>query len=88
MVGLSADSRPALRSWSGSMGGIAYPLLSDFWPHGQTLEAYGVFNADSGMARRALFIIDPDGVTRHFELHQGTLPDPTAVLAELDKFRA
>ena len=47
-----------------------------------------MFNTYSGMARRALFIIDPDGVTRHFELHQGTLPDPTAVLAELDKLRA
>jgi peroxiredoxin len=32
-------------------------------------------------------IIDKDGIIRHVELHQGTLPDPAAVLAELDKLQ-
>ena len=88
LLGLSADSRPSLRSWSGSLGGIAHPLLSDFWPHGATLQAYDVFNPDSGTARRSLFIIDKEGVVRHKEMHQGTLPDPQAVLAELQKLQA
>ena len=60
-----------------------HPLLSDFWPHGATLSAFDVFNPDSGTARRSLFIIDKEGVVRHKELHQGTLPDPEATLAKL-----
>ena len=61
--------------------------MSDFWPHGATLKAYDVFNDDAGTARRSLFIIDKEGIIRHTELHQGTLPQPDAVLAELTKFQ-
>jgi peroxiredoxin (alkyl hydroperoxide reductase subunit C) len=83
VIGLSADTRPALKAWGNSLGGITHPLLSDFWPHGETLKAYDVFNPDSGNARRSLMIIDKDGVIRHTELHQGTLPQPDAALAKL-----
>ncbi len=86
-MGLSADPRAALRSWAGSLGGIAHPLLSDFWPHGETLRAYDAFNEEAGTARRSLFIIDKEGIVRHQERHQGTLPDPQAVLAELEKLQ-
>ncbi len=87
VVGLSADPRAALRSWAQSLGGIAHPLLSDFWPHGETLKAYGVLNEEAGTARRSVFIIDKEGVIRHKELHQGTLPDPEKVLEELTKLQ-
>lgn len=69
------------------MGGIRHPLLADFWPHGGVAQTFGIFNEDSGVAKRSLFIIDPDGVIRHSELHQGTLPDANAVLAELAKLQ-
>ncbi len=85
---MCVDSRNALRVWSNSLGGVRHPLLSDFWPHGAVLDAYGLFNPDSGMPRRAIVIIDPEGVVRHTEVHQGTLPDPAAVLAELEKLQA
>ena len=88
VVGLSADTRNALRSWASGMGGIGHPLLTDFWPHGQTLQAYGVFNPDNGQARRSITIIDPEGVVRHTELFTGSLPDPDVVLAELEKLQA
>ena len=81
------DRIPSLRTWASSLGGVSYPLLSDFWPHGATLQAYGVFNEEAGSARRSLFIIDKEGIVRHKEMHQGTLPDPAAVLQELDKLR-
>ena len=87
LIGLSADPRAGLRSWSNSLGGLSHPLLSDFWPHGATLQAYDIFNADAGTSRRSLMIIDPEGIIRHTELHQGTLPDPQAVLAELTKLQ-
>ena len=88
LIGLSANARAALRSWSNSLGVIAHPLLSDFWPHGKALQAFDVFNEETGTARRSVTIIDKEGVIRHTELYQqGTLPDPNAVLAELTKLQ-
>lgn len=69
------------------MGGIRHPLLSDFWPHGGVAQSLGIFNEDSGIANRTLFIIDPDGVVRFSEHHQGTLPSVDATLAELIKLQ-
>jgi len=73
----------ALKTWASAMGGIRHPLLADFWPHGGVARAFGIFNEDSGIANRSLFIIDPEGIVRFNELHQGTLPDVDSVLGEL-----
>ena len=87
LLGLSVDSLFALKTWATAMGGIRHPLLADFWPHGGVAQAFGIFNQDNGIANRSLFIIDPDGVIRHSELHQGTLPDVNSVLGELAKLQ-
>ena len=83
LAGLSVDSSPALRAWSAALGGIRHPLLADFWPHGAVARALGIFNDDAGIANRSLIIVDPNGVVRHTEAHQGTLPDPAAALSAL-----
>ena len=83
LLGLSVDSMFALKTWAMSMGGIRHPLLADFWPHGGAAKALGIFNEDAGIANRALFIIDPNGVVKHSELHQGTLPQVDDVMAKL-----
>ena len=44
--------------------GLEYPLLSDFWPHGEVSAAYGVFDEEKGCAVRGTFIIDKEGVVR------------------------
>ena len=44
--------------------GLEYPLLSDFWPHGEVSRAYGVFDEEKGCAVRGTFIIDKEGVVR------------------------
>ena len=88
VLGLSVDSQFALKTWAISMGGIRHPLLADFWPHGAVAQSLGIFNEDSGIANRALFIIDPQGVIRYNELYQGTLPNVDAVLAELTRLQA
>ena len=44
--------------------GYKFPVLSDFWPHGATAQAYGIFNADLGCALRGTFIIDKQGIIR------------------------
>ncbi len=84
LIGLSVDSRHALRVWSNSLGGVRHPLLSDFWPHGAVLDSYGILNSQVGMPQRSVMIIDLEGVVRHTEVHQGTLPDPEAVLGVLE----
>jgi peroxiredoxin len=47
-----------------------FPLLSDFWPHGATAQAYGVFNDKAGMALRGTFLIDADGTIAFAEVNQ------------------
>jgi peroxiredoxin len=47
-----------------------FPLLSDFWPHGATAQAYGVFNEKAGMALRGTFLIDADGTVAFAEVNQ------------------
>lgn len=41
----------------GGLGGLNYPLLSDF--HKNVSRDYGVLIEDAGIALRGLFIIDP-----------------------------
>ena len=47
-----------------------FPLLSDFWPHGATAQAYGVFNEKAGMALRGTFLIDAEGTIAFAEVNQ------------------
>ncbi len=68
-MGISIDHIPALKAWSESIGGITYPLLSDFWPHGAVAQAYGVFNAERGMTQRAIVIVDTAGIVRYIDVH-------------------
>ncbi len=68
-MGISIDHIPALKAWSESLGGITYPMLSDFWPHGAVAQTYGVFRADRGMTERAIVIVDTAGVIRYIDVH-------------------
>lgn len=63
VVAVSADTMFALRAWA-DREGYSFPLLSDFWPHGQAARAYGVFDGEKGFARRGTFILDGEGVLR------------------------
>ena len=44
---------PSLKGWADFLGGVPFPLLSDFWPHGAVGKAYGIFNEERGMDKRA-----------------------------------
>ena len=68
VLGLSVDSVPCLTAWAESLGGITYPLLSDFYPHGETARRYGVLRLD-GTSERAIFVIDKEGVIRYIDVH-------------------
>ncbi len=85
VVGISIDSKHANLAWSKTLGGITFPLLSDFFPHGRVAEKYGVLRGE-GMAERAIFIIDKSGLIRYIDVHEITeQPDEEQIFDELRK---
>ena len=84
-MGVSTDSKPANAAWAKEIGGVSFPLLSDFFPHGEVAKKYGVLRAE-GMPERALFIIDKTGVVRYVDVHDiKEQPDENALFEELAK---
>jgi peroxiredoxin (alkyl hydroperoxide reductase subunit C) len=59
-LAISVDSPPTHQRWAHEQG-FDFPLLSDFWPHGEIAQTFGVFDDRLGVARRGTFIIDRDG---------------------------
>ncbi|MHB0869917.1 MAG: redoxin domain-containing protein [Chloroflexota bacterium] len=68
IVGISVDHVPVLKNWALSLGGISYPLASDFWPHGMVCSQYGVLR-DDGYSERANFIVDREGRIAYIDVH-------------------
>lgn len=80
IVGISVDHIPVLKSWALSLGGISYPLVSDFWPHGMVASQYGVLR-DDGYSERANFIIDKNGQVAYIDVHDiGEQPENEELL--------
>jgi peroxiredoxin len=63
VLGISCDPLFALRAFA-DVDGLNFPLLSDFWPHGEVSRAYDVFDERTGAARRSSYVIDREGVVR------------------------
>ncbi|WEV28055.1 peroxiredoxin [Streptomyces sp. 71268] len=63
LLAVSNDSPFSLRVFA-EQEGFEFPLLSDFWPHGEVSRAYGVFDEEKGCAVRGTFVIDKEGVVR------------------------
>jgi peroxiredoxin (alkyl hydroperoxide reductase subunit C) len=68
VFGISCDARESLRYWAAHEG-YRFPLLSDFWPHGEVSRRYGVFEETSGMAVRGTFLVGPDQTVRWSLVH-------------------
>lgn len=68
-LAVSIDAPPALKAFA-ARDGLEFPLLADFWPHGEVARSYGVFNEHVGAAERATFVIDRDG-TVIYSVHNG-----------------
>jgi glutaredoxin len=83
VLGISVDSIPCLKAWADSLGKISYPLLSDFYPHGQVAQTYGVLRPD-GTSERAIFIIDKNCTICYVDVHDiDDLPDNEVLFREL-----
>ena len=87
MLGISIDSVYAHRAWANILGGIQFPLLADFHPKGAVAEQYGIYRPDRGYSRRAVFIVDPEGIVQYSEVIAKGPPDTEALLAKIDHLR-
>ena len=73
-----------MKAWAESLGGISYPLLSDFWPHGEVARRYGAFREAEGRSERALFVVDKEGIVRYVDIHDiDEQPDNEEIFAVL-----
>ncbi|MCU1660374.1 MAG: peroxiredoxin [Pseudonocardia sp.] len=69
ILAVSVDHAFTLKAWADAQG-YGFPLLADFWPHGEVAQAYGVFNDKRGMAVRGTFLVDKAGIVRFSEVNQ------------------
>jgi peroxiredoxin len=68
ILAVSVDHPFTLKAWSDARA-YGFPLLADFWPHGQVAQAYGVFDADRGFALRGTFLVDKTGTVQFAEMN-------------------
>ena len=69
VLAVSTDPVFSLKAFK-AQEGFDFPLLSDFWPHGEVARAYGVFNEKAGMALRGTFLVDAEGTIAFAEVNQ------------------
>jgi peroxiredoxin (alkyl hydroperoxide reductase subunit C) len=81
VLAISCDHMFTQRAWS-DVEGYFFPMLSDYWPHGATAQAYGVFEERGGFSTRGTFLIDREGVVRW------TLVNDTSQRRDFDGYRA
>jgi len=77
VLGISVDTFFTLKAFGESQH-LGFPLLSDF--NKEVIRDYGVFNEDmiglKGIAKRAVFVIDREGVVRHREVLEDARNEP------------
>jgi len=77
VFGISTDTFFSLKAFQDQQQ-LNFPLLSDY--NKQVIRDYGVFNEDmiglKGIAKRAVFVIDRDGVVRYREVLEDARNEP------------
>ena len=77
VYGISVDTFFSLKAFADQQH-LTFPLLSDF--NKQVIRDYGVFNEDmiglKGIAKRAVFVLDKNGVIRHREVLDDARNEP------------
>src|SRR5687768_9659610 len=77
VLGISVDTFFALKAWADAQK-LNFPLLSDF--NKDVIRKYGVVNRDmiglKDIAKRAVFVIDRNGVVRHSEVLDDARNEP------------
>ena len=60
---ITTHAVPTNHRWA-EENGFRFPVLSDYWPHGEVARAYGTFSERGGVAYRSTFVLDAAGVVR------------------------
>ena len=69
--------------------GLAYPLLADAHPHGAVARAYGVYDEQTGVSARTLFVLDEHGVIRWSQTFPAAInPGVDGILTALEALGA
>lgn len=85
LIGITVDNIPTLYAWTNQMGKLWFNVLSDFWPHGQVADMFGVLRSD-GVSERVLFVIDKEGILRYAHVSDiNKRPDLQDIVKELGK---
>lgn len=61
VVIITTHASPTNKQWA-EQHNLPFPVLADYWPHGAVAQAYGCFNEQLGIALRASYILDENGV--------------------------
>ena len=85
VVGVSTDSRFANAAWAEKLGGITYPLLSDFYPHGAVAERYGVLPRTGWPSERCSSSTRTGSSATSTSTRHATSPIQTVLFGELAK---
>lgn len=90
VLGISVDSIMNTTEWEREIGPFTFPLGSDFWPHGEVSQAYGVFREigpQAGASERAVVVVGRDRrvvFSKVYGLHElPPISDPLEALQTL-----
>jgi len=84
VLGVNIDSAYSHQAFAKSLGGITFPVLSDFHPHGAVTTRYGLWRPNKGYGRRAVFIVGRDGIVRWSRVYERGIPEVDDLLAALE----
>jgi peroxiredoxin len=85
-VGINVDSVPSKRAWAVSLGIKNTRLLSDFWPHGQVAQMFGIFREKDGFSERANILINENQEIDFIKIYEiPELPEVKEILTYLEE---
>ena len=58
---VTVGASPTNRAWAEHYN-IEFPILSDFWPHGETAKKFGCFHDGVGISLRYTYVTDEENV--------------------------
>jgi len=85
LIGISVDSKWCHLAFA-EENKFHFPLLSDFEPKGAVSQLYEAYNKEAGESRRALYVIDEEGIIRWSYLSPlGINPGADGILNALEE---
>ncbi len=93
VVGISMDSPYCHIGWQEkSIGMLEFPLLSDFYPHGEVARKFDIFREGepiAGINERAIFVVDKQGKIAWAKVYDlGEQPDNAELFEALKNIHA